>query len=79
MLTRKRFDNIKKGEILLFKVGKKSRPRLVLQDVRNNCVKLLKVNSTHFLSSTTVYNYSDIYKKVIAVIKVKADAEKLIE
>lgn len=68
MITKERFENLKSGDILIFQNKvRPNRSRLVINKPINNSIRLRMA----YFKSNTVYTYSDIYKKVIGVLKLK--------
>lgn len=73
MITKFRFNNLKKGDFLLFVTPTgKTKVREVSADTKNVSVILKRINSYRpYGGKNTVYTYSDVYKKIIGVWKIK--------
>ncbi|MCB5972668.1 hypothetical protein LIT13_06670 [Flavobacterium psychrophilum] len=69
MISKKRFEQLQSGDFIITESPKgKQTIRKIVSKSRFNCIR---VEMCYFKNETTVYNYSDIGKKIIAIIKIK--------
>lgn len=70
MIPFEAFSTIKKGDVIIFRNG---RSREAQSDVMNRCVTLKKIHGV----GDTVYTYSDLYKNIVAIARVKGSTKSL--